>query len=142
MRFEVEGKATVDAPRESAIRRGIKSFRSYGPSSFASLRDVEGNYVQVGGGGACLVERYFAASNQRLQSYRCRHAFANANASACIARRVRNGRKSRATPLRQSTAVPNTSTRRVFISDLLVTLRTSSQVELRLVYFEAGRLRM
>ncbi|REG60852.1 hypothetical protein B0G80_3675 [Paraburkholderia sp. BL6669N2] len=70
MRFEVEGKAPVDAPRESAIRRGIKSLRSYGPSSFAALTDVEGNYVQVGGGGVtCLVEWYFAASKGRLRAF-------------------------------------------------------------------------
>lgn len=70
MRFEVEGKAPVDAPRESAIRRGIKSLRSYGPSSFASLTDIDGNYIQVGGGGVtCLVERYFAASKERLRAF-------------------------------------------------------------------------
>ena len=51
MGFGVECKAPVDSPSESAIRRGIKSLRSYGPSSFASLADAEGNYVQVGGGG-------------------------------------------------------------------------------------------
>ncbi|MFM0009173.1 hypothetical protein [Paraburkholderia sediminicola] len=70
MRFEVEGKAPVDATRESAIRRGIKSLRSYGPSSFASVTDVEGNYVQVGGDGVtCLVERYLAASKERQRAY-------------------------------------------------------------------------
>ncbi|MFL9858838.1 hypothetical protein PQR72_24420 [Paraburkholderia madseniana] len=70
MRFEVEGKAPVDAPRESAIRRGIKSLRSYGPSSYASVTDVEGNYVQVGGGGVtCLVERYLAASKERQRAF-------------------------------------------------------------------------
>jgi hypothetical protein len=70
MRFEVEGKASVDAPRESVIRRGIRSLRSSGPSSFASLTDVDGNYMQVGGGGVtCLVEQYFAASKQRLRAF-------------------------------------------------------------------------
>lgn len=70
MRFEVEGKAPVDVPRETAIRHGIMSLRSYGPSSFASLTDCEGNYVQVGGGGVtCLVERYLASSKERQRAY-------------------------------------------------------------------------
>ncbi|NYH18858.1 hypothetical protein GGD41_006086 [Paraburkholderia bryophila] len=58
MRFEVEGKAPVDASRESVIRRGITSLRRHGPSSFALLTDVDCNYTQVGGGAVkCLVER-------------------------------------------------------------------------------------
>lgn len=49
MKFDIEGKAGIAAPTQAQIRRAIKSLRSYGPSSYASLTDDGGNYVQVAG---------------------------------------------------------------------------------------------
>lgn len=69
MRLEIEGKAAVQGPTESQIKRAIKALRSYGPSSYASLTDVHGNYVQVAGGGVtCMVERYDVASHKRFRA--------------------------------------------------------------------------
>jgi hypothetical protein len=70
MLLQIEGKAEIREPSESQIRRVIKSLRSYGPSSYASLTDADGTYVQVAGGGVtCMVERYDAASQKRLRAF-------------------------------------------------------------------------
>src|ERR1044072_1359050 len=70
MLLEAEGKTEIRDPQESQIRRVIKSVRSYGPSSYASLTDANGNYVQVAGGGVtCMVERYDAASRKRFRAF-------------------------------------------------------------------------
>ncbi|MFM0076869.1 hypothetical protein PQQ86_37600 [Paraburkholderia sediminicola] len=70
MKLEVEGKPEVQEPRESQVSKAIKSLKSYGPSSYASLTDARGNYVQVAGGGVtCMVERYDAMSRKRLRAF-------------------------------------------------------------------------
>ncbi|CAG9207295.1 hypothetical protein PSP6_260080 [Paraburkholderia tropica] len=48
MRLKVEGKPETLDPTEPKVRKAIASLRSYGPSSYASLTDSFGNYVQVG----------------------------------------------------------------------------------------------
>ncbi|KVO90248.1 hypothetical protein [Burkholderia ubonensis] len=67
MKFDIEGKAAFIAPTSIQIARGLKSLRSYGKSSYASLTDGAGNYVQVAGGGAsCMIERFeFGAQRWR-----------------------------------------------------------------------------
>jgi hypothetical protein len=45
--------------------------RSYGPSSFASLTDAEGNYLQVAGGGVtCMLERRDVVAGRHLRGYK------------------------------------------------------------------------
>ncbi|MGN7981909.1 hypothetical protein [Burkholderia sp. 22313] len=59
MKFEIEGKAEIISPTPRQITRSLQSLRSYGKSSYASLTDARGSYVQVAGGGAsCMIERY------------------------------------------------------------------------------------
>jgi len=68
MKFECEGKVAIESPKETQIRRAVASLRTYGKSSFASLTDDLGNYVQVlGGGVTCLLEYYRAESNERFR---------------------------------------------------------------------------
>jgi hypothetical protein len=68
MRLKVEGKPETLDPTESKVRKAIASLRSYGPSSYASLTDSFGNYVQVGGGGvSCMLEKYDAGTQKRLR---------------------------------------------------------------------------
>jgi hypothetical protein len=43
MRLEREGKRLIDRVTKAQLVRAIKSLRSYGPSSFASLTDESGN---------------------------------------------------------------------------------------------------
>jgi hypothetical protein len=71
MRLEVEGRATpINGVTEAQIRTILLALRSYGPSSFASLMDEEGNYVQIaGGGGTCSLERHEAASGKQFRAY-------------------------------------------------------------------------
>lgn len=70
MRLEVEKKAPVDNVSEEKVRAAILALRSYGPSSFASLTDEEGNYLQVAGGGVtCMLERREASSGRHYRAY-------------------------------------------------------------------------
>jgi hypothetical protein len=70
MRLEIEGKPAIENPRESQVLRSIKSLKSYGPSSYASLTDTSGNYLQVAGGGVtCMVERYDVGGRRRFRAF-------------------------------------------------------------------------
>lgn len=70
MIFECEGKPAIQEPKEAQIRKAIASLKSYGPSSYASLTDDEGNYAQVAGGGVtCLLEFYRSSTNERLRGH-------------------------------------------------------------------------
>lgn len=70
MLFECEGKAAIQSPKPSQIRKALRGLRSYGPSSFASLTDVQGNYLQVAGGGVtCLLELYRADKKERMRGF-------------------------------------------------------------------------
>ncbi|WP_205598370.1 hypothetical protein [Caulobacter sp. 17J65-9] len=70
MRIEVEGKSAVTDPTEAQVRKSILGLRSSGPSSFASLTDDLGNYIQVGGGGVtCLLERRDAGTGRHFRAH-------------------------------------------------------------------------
>jgi hypothetical protein len=69
MKLEIEGKPVIAAPTPVQVARGLKSLRSYGKSSYASLTDDAGNYVQVAGGGvSCMIER-FECDAQRWRAF-------------------------------------------------------------------------
>jgi hypothetical protein len=68
--FEVEKKTPKHDPTTDQVSAAITKLRSYGPSSFASLTDEHGNYLQVAGGGlTCLLERRASASAQHFRAY-------------------------------------------------------------------------
>ena len=70
MKFEIEGKVGISTPTLAQISRGIKSLRSYGPSSYASLTNERGNYVQVAGGSVtCMVEHFDAGTRTRSRAF-------------------------------------------------------------------------
>lgn len=70
MIFECEGKSAIQSPTETQIRKAIKSLKSYGASSYASITDESGNYLQVAGGGVtCMLELYQADSKARFRAF-------------------------------------------------------------------------
>lgn len=70
MRLEIQNKPAKENPSERQLRKAILSLRSYGPSSFASLTDENGNYLQIGGGGiTCLIERRDAVTGTHYRAY-------------------------------------------------------------------------
>ena len=70
MKFDVEGKATVVDPKVGQVSRALRALKSYGPSSYASLTDDYGRYVQVAGGGTtCMVEKYDPQSGECLRAF-------------------------------------------------------------------------
>lgn len=71
MRLEVEKKAPVNNVTEKQLLSAIAALRSYGPTSFASLTDEHGNYLQVAGGGVtCMLERRDASSGRHFRGYK------------------------------------------------------------------------
>lgn len=71
MRLEVEKRPSIENVTEAKLRSTIMALRSYGPSSFASLTDVQGNYLQVAGGGVtCMLERRDVASGHHFRGYK------------------------------------------------------------------------
>ncbi len=70
MILECEGKPPTSNPKPLQIRRTLRALKSYGPSSYASLTDEKGSYLQVaGGGGTCLIELYQAETGKRLRAF-------------------------------------------------------------------------
>lgn len=70
MLLACEGKPSIQNSKPSQIRKVLLALRSYGPSSYASLTDDAGSYVQVAGGGvSCLLELYQADTGKRLRAY-------------------------------------------------------------------------
>jgi hypothetical protein len=70
MEFDIEGKEGIPAPTLAQIKRAIKSLRSYGPSSYASLTAADGSYLQVAGGGVtCMVEHFNAGNGTRSRVF-------------------------------------------------------------------------
>jgi hypothetical protein len=70
MKLEIEGKAGMTAPTPVQITRVLKSLRSYGKSTYASLTDATGNYVQVAGGGvSCMIERFEVDVSKRWRAF-------------------------------------------------------------------------
>ncbi|TYK67492.1 hypothetical protein FSY59_27185 [Comamonas sp. Z3] len=70
MILEQEGKKTVENPTVNQIKKAISSLRSYGPSSFASITNSKGKYLQVAGGGiTCMLELYDPEVKQRFRAF-------------------------------------------------------------------------
>jgi hypothetical protein len=70
MKLEVEGKASVSNATPAQIARAIRLLKSYGRSSYASLTNESGNYVQVAGGGvSCMVELFDASAEVRSRAF-------------------------------------------------------------------------
>ena len=70
MILHIEKKAPVTAPNEKKVRSSIKLLRSYGPSSFATLVDDDGSYVQVAGGGVtCMLEWRDIQTGKHCRAY-------------------------------------------------------------------------
>lgn len=70
MRLEVESRPLVERPTEKQVRSAILKLRSYGPHSYASLTDEDGNYLQVAGGGVtCLLERRDVSSGKHFRAF-------------------------------------------------------------------------
>ena len=70
MRLECEGKLPIENPKATQIRKAVSALRSYGPSSYASITDSNGSYLQVGGGGVtCLLELYQAETKKRFRAF-------------------------------------------------------------------------
>ena len=57
MILERQGVKPVTNPSEKRLAAELRRLKSYGKSSFASLTDADGNYLQVAGGGVgCMLE--------------------------------------------------------------------------------------
>lgn len=70
MRLEIEGKPSIDNATEAQVRSTVLALRSYGPSSFASLTDESGNYLQVAGGGVtCMLEMRDASARRHYRAF-------------------------------------------------------------------------
>lgn len=69
MKLEVEGKAGISNPTAAQVARAIRSLKSYGRSSYASLTNESGNYVQVAGGGSCMVEIFDSPTGVRSRAF-------------------------------------------------------------------------
>lgn len=71
MRLEAERKQTVEQPTAARIRSFVLALRSHGPSSYASITDAHGNYLQVAGGGqTCLLEKRDIVSGRHYRAFR------------------------------------------------------------------------
>lgn len=70
MLFEVEKNPPRQDPTAAQVSSAIAKLRSYGPSSFASLTDELGNYLQVAGGGpTCLLEKRSVVDRKHFRAY-------------------------------------------------------------------------
>lgn len=71
MIFEIEGGDKISEPDEAKVKLAIRKLRSYGPQSFASLDNEDGEYVQVAGGGVtCMLERMDGVLNKQYRGYK------------------------------------------------------------------------
>lgn len=70
MILECEGKLPVENPKPTMVKKMVSSLRSYGPSSYASITDAQGSYLQVAGGGVtCLLEFYDSNTGKRYRAF-------------------------------------------------------------------------
>ncbi|KUZ91387.1 hypothetical protein WI40_26490 [Burkholderia ubonensis] len=70
MKLEVERKPDLAEPTPVQIKRALRSLKSYGRHSFASLNSEAGSYVQVAGGGVtCMVEHFEAMTGKRSRAF-------------------------------------------------------------------------
>jgi hypothetical protein len=70
MKLEVEGRPTIENVSLGQLRSAIRALRSYGPTSYASLTDGSGNYLQVAGGGVtCMMEKRDTSIGRHFRAY-------------------------------------------------------------------------
>ncbi|WP_444933928.1 hypothetical protein [Microbulbifer sp. JTAC008] len=70
MILEVENRAKIESPTRKDIERALRSLKSEGPSSYASLTSPSGSYVQVGGGRfTCLLEKRGSSDGAQYRAY-------------------------------------------------------------------------
>lgn len=70
MLLEVEKKAPIENATPADVRAVIPTLRSYGPSSYASLTDAKGRFVQVAGGGVtCMLEWRDAVNRRHFRAH-------------------------------------------------------------------------
>ena len=85
MRLEAEGQSPIDNVTESTVRSVVAKLHSYGPSSFASLTDEVGNYLQVAGGGVtCMIERRDASNKRHYRAFQDKRSAAFADGTALV----------------------------------------------------------
>ncbi len=85
MKLEVEAQSPVDNVAESTVRSAVAKLRSYGPSSFASLTDESGNYLQVAGGGVtCMIERRDASNGRHYRAFQDKQSAVFADNTALV----------------------------------------------------------
>jgi hypothetical protein len=70
MRLEAENKSPIQNATAADVRAALSKLRSYGPSSYASLTDVHGSYLQVAGGGVtCMLEWRDAVTGHHFRAH-------------------------------------------------------------------------
>lgn len=70
MLLEVEKKNPIEHATVADVQAAIPKLRSYGPSSYASLTDPLGNYLQVAGGGVtCMLERRDSVNRHHYRAH-------------------------------------------------------------------------
>lgn len=85
MRLEVEGRVPINDVSEAEVRSVVAKLRSYGPSSFASLTDESGNYLQVAGGGVtCMIERRDVSNGRHYRAFQDKKSAVFADGTALV----------------------------------------------------------
>ena len=70
MKLEAENSSVIFGVDQARLIKTLRKLKSYGPSSFACIKDEDGNYVQVAGGRVtCFIERYDAKSKKLFRGY-------------------------------------------------------------------------
>ena len=70
MILEIENQSTIIDVSEKVLIKKLKNLRSYGPSSFASLTNDNGSYVQLAGGGVtCMIEHFDSVMKIRKRAF-------------------------------------------------------------------------
>jgi len=60
----------VDAPSDHVLESRLLALKSHGRHPYAPLTDVQGNYLQVAGGGVtCMVERFDVSTSTRVRAF-------------------------------------------------------------------------
>ena len=70
MRLEVEKRPAIENATAFDVRAAVADLRSYGPSSYASLTDAQGSYLQMAGGGVtCMLEWRDAVNRRHFRAH-------------------------------------------------------------------------
>jgi hypothetical protein len=71
MLLESENRVAIRNPSEKSIKAQIVALRSYGPSSFATISDDNGNYIQIAGGGVtCVLEKREGTTAKQYRAFK------------------------------------------------------------------------